>query len=135
MRLSVEEYQALAARTIDKGMNNEQMLLHALHGMSSEIGEIHGIYQKRYQGHKIGADRVREETGDLLWFVAEFCTANGWNMAEIMSENIEKLKNRYPDGFEPERSVHRQIIKCRETGGECEKCTAGNCKNREYVEA
>ena len=134
----VAEYQELAARTIDKAMTREQMLLHALHGMSSEIGEIHGIYQKRYQGHNIGADRVREETGDLLWFIAEFCTAHSWEMDEIMCENIEKLKKRYPDGFDPERSVnraeYREII-CKSTGKPCIKCNPGACSHREYVEA
>lgn len=40
------EYQDLAARTINKGLTFEEQKFHALHGMVGEIGEIHSIYQK-----------------------------------------------------------------------------------------
>lgn len=46
------EYQKLAARTINKGLTFEEQKFHALHGMVGEIGEIHSIYQKMYQGHE-----------------------------------------------------------------------------------
>ena len=81
---------------------------HALHGMVGEIGELHSIYQKRYQGHKELTDEHRmKELGDLLWFVAEYCTANLWDLNDIMQMNIDKLKARYPEGFDAERSLHR----------------------------
>ena len=48
------EYQELAARTINKGLTFEEQKFHALHGMVGEIGEIHSIYQKMYQGHERG---------------------------------------------------------------------------------
>lgn len=80
---------------------------HALHGMASEIGELHGIYQKAYQGHEIEEEHAKKEVGDLLWFIAEYCTACGWDLSEIMYMNIEKLQKRFPEGFEAERSLHR----------------------------
>lgn len=49
----------------------------------------------------------KKETGDILWFVAEYCTAMGWKLDDIAQMNIEKLRRRYPDGFEAERSLHR----------------------------
>ena len=75
--------------------------------MSSEIGEIHGIYQKSYQGHKIEEEHLEKEVGDLLWFIAEFCTAYGWDLEDVMKKNIDKLKARYPEGFDAEHSLHR----------------------------
>lgn len=103
------EYQHLASRTIDWGMTSADMKYHALHGMVSEIGELHGIYQKFYQGHIETTDEHRKkELGDLLWFVAEYCTANLWDLDDIMRLNIDKLKARYPDGFDAERSQHRK---------------------------
>ena len=50
MVLRGNEYQALAARTINRDLNITQLKDHALHGMVGEIGEIHSIYQKFYQG-------------------------------------------------------------------------------------
>ena len=102
-------YQKLAARTIRKDMKMEDMVSHALFGMVSEIGEINGIYQKFYQGHEIDEQHLKKECGDLMWFIAEYCTAHGWNLEEIMVMNIEKLMARYPEGFSEENSLHRQV--------------------------
>lgn len=103
------EYQNLASRTIGLDMTSADMEYHALHGMVSEIGELHGIYQKRYQGHQeLTVEHRMKELGDLLWFVAEYCTANLWDLDDIMQMNIDKLKARYPDGFDAERSQHRK---------------------------
>lgn len=101
------EYQKLAARTINKGLNGDSMRNHALHGMVGEIGEIHSIYQKNYQGHEFDVNHLKKELGDLLWFIAEYCTAYGWDLEDIMQMNIDKLKARYPEGFDSEHSLHR----------------------------
>ena len=102
------EYQALASRTIRKEMNAPDMASHAVFGMVSEIGEINGIYQKYFQGHEIDEQHLKKECGDLLWFIAEYCTAHEWKLEEIMQMNIDKLKARYPEGFDPEKSQHRK---------------------------
>ena len=106
--MTLNEYQKLAERTINKGLMPREMEMHALHGLASEGGEIHGIFQKSYQGHEIDAGELRKEVGDLLWFVAELCTVEGWEMEEVGEENIEKLRRRYPEGFDAERSLHRE---------------------------
>lgn len=100
-------YQKLAARTINKDFSPFQTEQHALHGIVSEIGELHGIYQKVYQGHDFDVEHAKKEVGDILWFIAEYCTVNGWNLDDIMELNINKLIERYPEGFDPERSLHR----------------------------
>ena len=101
------EYQKLAARTINEMLPRTHKENHALFGMASEVGEIHGIYQKWYQGHSIVDDDLKKELGDLLWFIAEFCTVNCWDLEEIMYMNIDKLKKRYPEGFSEEKSINR----------------------------
>lgn len=102
------EYQVLAARTINKDLNRDQQILHSLHGMVGEIGEIHSLYQKVYQGHAMDKTHLKKEVGDLLWFIAEFCESNGFGMEEVMTLNIEKLKARFPDGFEVDKSLNRK---------------------------
>lgn len=102
------EYQKLASRTIPETFKKVDCIGHALHGMVGEIGELHSIYQKRYQGHtEIGYDHFKKEVGDLLWFIAEYCTGMGWDLEDIMQLNIDKLKKRYPEGFDAEHSLHR----------------------------
>ena len=106
--MTINEYQKLAARTIREDLCDSFRRYHALHGMVGEIGEIHSIYQKEYQGHKIEMDHLKKEVGDLLWFIAEYCTAWGWELEEIMQMNIDKLRARYPEGFDAEKSLHRR---------------------------
>lgn len=106
--MQMNVYQALASRTVDKRMTNMQMENHALFGLAAEIGELQGIYQKAYQGHAIDYEHVKKEAGDILWFLAEFCTANGFMLEDVAKMNIDKLRARYPQGFDPERSLHRK---------------------------
>ena len=106
--MQMNVYQALASRTMDRSLTREQITNHALFGMVAEVGELHGIFQKAYQGHAIDYEHVKKEAGDVLWFLAEFCMANGWMLEDIAKMNIDKLRARYPKGFDPERSLHRK---------------------------
>ena len=106
--MNMREYQNLAARTINKSLNDHDMMMHALHEMAGEVGEIHSIFQKHYQGHEINEEELCLEVGDLLWGIAELCTAFGWDMGVVADRNILKLKKRYPDGFSEERSINRE---------------------------
>ena len=102
------EYQELARRTQNPNLTVDERRQHALYGLASEVGEIHAIFQKRYQGHVISRERVLDELGDLLWFVAELCDVENAFMSDVARANIEKLRQRYPEGFSAERSLHRE---------------------------
>lgn len=102
------EYQKLAARTIPKDKSRAELAKHALFGMVGEIGEIHSIYQKQVQGHDINYDHLKKEVGDLMWFIAEFCTMTGFDLDDVMTRNIQKLIARYPEGFSSEKSLYRK---------------------------
>lgn len=102
------EYQKLAMRTCsipysDKG----GMMNHAVFGLCSEAGEVAGLFQKVYQGHELDPGHLKKELGDCLWMIAEACTAMNWTMDDVMQLNIDKLRARFPEGFDPERSLHR----------------------------
>lgn len=102
------EYQKLAARTMNPKMAKPSQEKHALFGMSAEVGELLSLYQKRYQGHELDEQHAKKEVGDILWMIAEYCTVLGWNLEDVMQLNIDKLKARYPDGFDPFKSTHRK---------------------------
>lgn len=102
------EYQKLASRTIKQDMAKWEIYDHAKMGMGAELGEIFGMDQKKHQGHTFTDEHYKKELGDLMWFIAEYCTVKGWELDEIMQMNIDKLKARYPHGFEAEKSLHRK---------------------------
>ena len=102
------EYQLLASRTINKELALKEQEMHALHGLVGEIGELHSLYQKVYQGHEFDKHHAMSELSDMLWFIAEYCTAMDWNLDDVMQYNIDKLKTRYPTGFSAEASLHRK---------------------------
>jgi NTP pyrophosphatase (non-canonical NTP hydrolase) len=83
---------------------------HFLIGLIGELGELSGLWQKLiYYGKPITpmefADRVKDEAGDLLWYIAEGLDALGLDMVEVMQANIRKLKARYPDKYSDERAA------------------------------
>lgn len=103
-----DHYQKLAARTINNNLTEIGKELHALFGLAAEVGELHGIYQKYYQGHTMDEEHLKKELSDVLWFIAEYCTVKGWNLGDIMQLNIDKLIARYPEGFSAEKSLNRK---------------------------
>jgi len=106
--MTFNEYQELARRTQNRELTPGERLQHALHGLAAEVGEIHGIYQKSYQGHSIDSYDVLDELGDLLWFAAEICDVMLNDMDLVAEQNIRKLRKRYPEGFSEERSLNRE---------------------------
>ena len=102
------EYQNLAMRTAAiPEENTDGRMKHGAFGLASEAGEVCGILQKVYQGHELDNTHMAKELGDCLWMIAEICSAIGITMDEVMQMNIDKLKARYPQGFEAEKSLHR----------------------------
>ena len=107
--LSMEEYQRMAARTAGAGGNGERRLIISALGLAGEAGEFANLVKKlTAHGHEISAEILADELGDVLWYVAEAATACGLSLGEIGRQNVEKLRRRYPQGFETERSINRE---------------------------
>lgn len=101
-------YQQLASRTMNPALGREETLQHALYMSCAEVGEIHSLFQKKYQGHDISREHLVKEIGDVCWALAELCTVCNINMDEVARTNIEKLLERYPNGFEVDKSLNRR---------------------------
>lgn len=100
------EYQTLAMRTCN--VIGKDMLYHGVFGLTSEAGEVAGIIQKVYQGHDFDKEHMKKELGDCMWMIAEICSALDFSLDDVMQTNIDKLKARYPDGFDRDKSLHRK---------------------------
>lgn len=79
-----------------------------LMGLSGESGEAIDILKKHmFQGHDMDTKDLALELGDVAWYLAMAANALGYSLSDIFRMNIEKLIKRYPEGFDPERSVNR----------------------------
>lgn len=105
--MTFSEYQKLAQRTSNTKCRSSA-IENGILGLTGEAGECADIYKKYlFQGHEFDKDHMAEELGDVLWYCAELASGIGIPLQEIASRNIDKLRNRYPDGFDAERSIHR----------------------------
>ena len=52
---------------------------------------------------------VKEEVGDLMWYIANFCVINNFDLGEILSSNIKKLQVRYPEKFTDYNATNRDL--------------------------
>lgn len=106
--MTINEYQKLAQRTSSTKTSSDK-IENGILGLCGETGEIADIYKKYlYQKHELDFEHMAEELGDVCWYVAELAAGMGLKLEDVMARNIAKLRKRYPDGFDPERSVHRE---------------------------
>ena len=123
-----KEYQDLAMRTNDGKATNRLLnmtlsdttknrieedageILNACLGLSGEVGEFNDMIKKWIFHEKdLDKEHLKKELGDIMWYIAMMCHTFGWDLDEIMELNINKLKARYPEGFNIVRANNREI--------------------------
>ena len=105
--MEFKEYTKNAMRSCN--LEGQDKLVHGALGLCGESAEVADIVKKHiYQGHDININHLIEELGDVMWSVAEICDELHLDFNEILIKNNDKTKRRYPNGFEKERSVHRE---------------------------
>ena len=103
------EYQQATKRTRNDDQSREMALANAALGIVDEGSEVGGMIKKHlFQGHPLDVDKVLEEVGVTLWYLAWAADLCGFTLEEAAWGNIDKLRRRYPDGFDPLRSINRQ---------------------------
>jgi len=106
--MTMEEYEQLAARTLNPSLTSDQRLLDAAAGLAEEAGEVLGLVRKHlFMGHPIDAARVTIELGDALWCLTTVAGTLGISLERVAAANIAKLRKRYPDGYTDARSADR----------------------------
>lgn len=101
--LTLDHYQTLANRT----NTGSDLTILAL-GIAGEAGEVADEIKKVYgQGHVLDPQKMADELGDVLWYIAAMAQELGVSLEAIARMNVEKLRKRYPDGFSEERSRNR----------------------------
>ena len=106
--MTVNEYQKLAMTTLNPTLDKKDVLINGVMGLCGESGEAIDIVKKWLaQGHALDKNKLAKELGDIAWYLAETATALDLSLEDVFAANIEKLKKRYPEGFDTERSVNR----------------------------
>lgn len=109
--MNINEYQELASRTINKELNNNELLINAAMGLCGESGEVIDVVKKWYaHGHELDNEHLIKELGNVAWYLAVASTALGVKLEDVLKLNIEKLEKRYPDGFSKEKSIKRDKL-------------------------
>jgi len=96
--MNLKEYQDLCKKTAKEFDSPEKEIFIWGLGLTGEAGDVAGCIKKTYahdNDQKVG---IRENIGDMLWYVAMICNFFNWDLEKILNENIEKLKKRYPQG-------------------------------------
>lgn len=106
--MTINEYQKLAMVTLNPELNKKEVLINSVMGLCGESGEAIDIVKKWFaQGHDLDKEHLAKELGDIAWYLAEAATALEIPLEEILEANIEKLKKRYPNGFDTSKSLTR----------------------------
>lgn len=92
--MTPNDYQQAALCTAPGDLPPEKLLLNGLMGLM-------------FQGHELDTAHMAKELGDVAWYLAVSANAIGYDLETIMQMNVDKLKARYPDGFDAEHSLHR----------------------------
>lgn len=105
---SLNGYQRDALRTAGSADINGRLGNFGL-GIAGEAGEVADYIKKVvYHKHPMDKDKLCKELGDVLWYVATLADTADLTLEEVARRNINKLRERYPDGFDPERSINRK---------------------------
>jgi NTP pyrophosphatase (non-canonical NTP hydrolase) len=108
--MQIKEYVEKARRTCANLSTRQADNIHMALGLTTEAGEFADIFKKNLAYQKpIDWVNAKEEIGDAMWYIANFCSINGFDLEEILATNIAKLEARYPEKFTEENAVSRNL--------------------------
>ena len=93
--ISFNEYQIHAYNLISEE-GKKDMITNGVLGLAGEAGECCDIVKKyKYQGHELDKEHLKDELGDVLWYIAETASGLGITLEEVATYNLNKLHKRY----------------------------------------
>lgn len=101
-------YQQEVQRTVGTKGYGDTLAMASM-GLAGETGEVCDILKKvLFHSHELDRDKIALELGDVLWYLTALCNALNVPLKEVLDKNTEKLRKRYPSGFDAERSKNRE---------------------------
>lgn len=96
--MDFSQYQEEALKTDHIPAENDTKIIVPLLGLAGEAGELLSEYKKYLRdgaAHKLFPERVAEELGDLLWYIANLASKFDLNLEQIAEGNLQKCRNRW----------------------------------------
>ena len=101
--MNFTEYQKFAKVTKKPWDNKDSELAYLGLGLAGEAGEVVEIIKKHFSGSKPLDDerteKLKNEIGDVMWYLAALCDGLGFDMGQIAQINIDKLRKRHGDTY------------------------------------
>ncbi len=99
--MTLAEYQNQASRTLQlyNSKDQENFFLGYL-GLAGEAGSVLTILKKQIRdGDGFGSfkERLKEELGDVLWYIASIASHNNLNLEDIVINNLRKTQDRFEE--------------------------------------
>lgn len=110
-RLFYGKGETLSGGEID-GFSIEKLngnIVHAIYGLCTEAGEISEAFLKAAETGEFDEVNLKEEAGDLLWYLAMLFREIGTDFDEVATTNINKLKARFPEKFTQDKAYNRDL--------------------------
>ncbi|HUW21493.1 MAG TPA: nucleoside triphosphate pyrophosphohydrolase family protein [Candidatus Bathyarchaeia archaeon] len=98
-KVNLKEYQQLCRLTAKKFADKDKEISDWGLGVAGEAGDLAGCIKKTIYHENDQRQGIRENIGDTMWYLTMICNFFGWQLEEILAENIKKLRQRYPKGF------------------------------------
>jgi NTP pyrophosphatase (non-canonical NTP hydrolase) len=96
----LNEYQAAVSRTISKKHNRRRLLANFAMGLCGEAGEVSEPIKKHlFHDKDLDVQALKLELGDALWYLTALTQTLGLTLEEVAEANVQKLLDRYPEGF------------------------------------
>lgn len=89
-----------------------ELAIHGIIGAATECGELlEALSLALHDDDTLGLDAVniKEETGDVFWYLAILAKSQGFTFEECQETNIAKLRKRYPDKFTEYDALNRNL--------------------------
>lgn len=90
-------------------------VLHAAFGLVTESAELlDAIKKATFYGKALDVTNIKEEAGDILWYLAILFDALGTDFETEQARVIAKLRARFPEKFTETAAFDRDLAKERE---------------------
>ena len=81
----------------------------AKNSLMVDIGLLSDHFKKHFfQGHSLDSNLVQVLLSEIKFHLDVYATSINSSPEEVMEHNINKLKKRFPEGFEVEKSINRK---------------------------
>lgn len=108
--MELKDYKEAVKRTLPELGDKKTDTLHMVLGLVTEVGELTDTHKRLLAyGKEIDKVNEEEEIGDILWYLVNYCNINNIDLEKCMGRNIQKLYKRFPDKFNQDHALVRNL--------------------------